>query len=142
MVYSLYNPFTLGDSINCRVGRGVRFDSNGKMKTSLLIELSKEEVGVSFSDKAINSSKNTPVIPSVASTEKARVQAKVEFDLEVQKIDYQGNTNSIDLAEFKLKEISRNKLVKSLNLTTLIDEGNSTQQECIYGRQFLGTTLG
>ena len=48
------------------------------------------------------------------------MQAKVEFDLEVQKIEYQGNTNIIDLAEFKLKEGSRTKIAKSLDLTFLI----------------------
>ena len=83
----------MGDSINCRVGGGVRFESNDKMKTSPLIKLSKEENGVSCYDKDINVSKNTPVISSIASAELARVQTKVEFDLEVQKIEYQGNTN-------------------------------------------------
>ena len=63
---------------------------------------------------------NTPVISSVVSPELARVQAKVEFDLEVQKIEYQGNTNIIDSAEFKLKEGSRTKLLKSLDLTFLV----------------------
>ena len=48
------------------------------------------------------------------------MQAKVEFDLEVQKIEYQGNTNIIDLAEFKLNEGSRTKIYKSLDLTFLI----------------------
>ena len=46
--------------------------------------------------------------------------AKVEFDLEVQKIEYQRKTNIIDLAEFKLKEGSRTKIDKSLDLTFLI----------------------
>ena len=85
------------------------------------MEPSKEEVGVSLSDKAINLSKNTPVISSNAYAELARVQTKVEVDLEVQKIEYLGNTNIIDLAEFKLKEGLRVKLVKSLNLTSLKD---------------------
>ena len=96
VVYSLYNPDILGDSVNCRVGGVFRFDSNSKMKTSLLMEPSKEEVGVSCSDKAIHLSKNTPVISSVVSAEPARVQAKVEIDLEIKKIEYQGNTNIID----------------------------------------------
>ena len=41
-VYSLYNPDILGDSVDCRVGGGVRFDSCSKMKTSPLMEPSKE----------------------------------------------------------------------------------------------------
>ena len=65
---------------------------------------------------------NTPVISSVVSTGPARVQAKVEFDLEIQKIEYQGNTIIIYLAEFKLKEGSGTKINKSLHLTSLIDE--------------------
>ena len=35
-VYSLYNSDILGDSVNCRVEGGVRFDSKSKMKTSPL----------------------------------------------------------------------------------------------------------
>ena len=86
------------------------------------MEPSKEEVGVSLSDKAINLSKNTPVTFSVVSTEPAKLQAKVEFDLEIQKIVYKGNTNIIDLAEFKLNEGSGIKIYKSLDLTSLINE--------------------
>ena len=63
------------------------------MKTSPLTEHSKEEAGVSCSDKAINLSENTSVLSSVVSAEPAREQANVEFDLEVQKIEYQGNNN-------------------------------------------------
>ena len=110
----------MGDSVDCRVEGGVRFDSNSKKKTSSLLEPNKEEVVVSCSDKAMNLSENTYIISSIVSTELARVQAKVEFDLELQKIEYQGNTNIIDSAEFKLKEGSRTKLVKSLDLTFLI----------------------
>ena len=50
------------------------------------------------------------------------MQAKVEFDLEVQKIKYQGNTNITDLAELKLKEGSRTQIDESLDLISLIDE--------------------
>ena len=110
----------MGDSVDCRVEGGVRFDSNSKKKTSSLLEPNKEEVVVSCSDKAMNLSENTYIISSIVSTELARVQAKVEFDLELQKIEYQGNTNIIDSAEFKLKEGSRTKLVKSLDLTFLV----------------------
>ena len=66
-------------------------------------------------------SKKTPVISSVVSAEPARVQAKAEFDLELQKIEYQGNTDVIDLAEFRLKEGSGTKIDKSLNQTFLMD---------------------
>ena len=83
----------MGDSVDCWVEGDVRFDSNNKMKTSPLMEPSIEEVGVSCSDKAINLSENTSVLSSVVSAEPARVQANVEFDLEVQKIEYQGNNN-------------------------------------------------
>ena len=62
------------------------------------MESSKEEVGVNCSEKAIILSKNTP--SSVVSTE----PAKAEFDLVIQKIKYQGNTNVIDLPESRLKE--------------------------------------
>ena len=55
-------------------------------------------------------SKKTPVISSVVSAEPARVQAKAEFDLEIQ---------NIDLAEFKFIEGSRTKIDKSLDLTFL-----------------------
>ena len=92
------------------------------MKTSSLMESSKEEVGVSCSDKAIILSMNTPVISSVVSPELARVQAKVEFDLEIKKIENQGNTNIIDLAEFRFKEGLRTKIDKSLDITALLDE--------------------
>ena len=91
-VYSLYNSDILENSNNCGVGRGVRFESNGKMRTSPLIELSKEEIDVSCS-----LSQNTTVISAVASAELTRVQAKVKFDLkvqEVQEIDYLGNYNA------------------------------------------------
>ena len=90
------------------------------MKTSPLTEFSKEEVGVSCSDKAIILSKNTLVISSVVFPELARVQAKAEFDLEIQKIEYQRNTNVIDLAEFRLKKGSGTKIDKSLDLIFLV----------------------
>ena len=48
------------------------------------------------------------------------MQAKVELGLEVQKIENQGNTNIKDSAEFKLKEGSRTKLVKSLDIIFLV----------------------
>ena len=112
-IYSLYNSDILGDSVNWRIGGDVSFDFNKKMKTSPPVESSKEEVGVSCSDKVMILSKNIPVISSVVSTERARVQAKAEFDLEMQKIN---------LAEFKLKEGSENKIDKSLDLTSLITE--------------------
>ena len=43
-VYSLYNSDILGNSNNCGVGEGVRSESNGKMRTSPLIEFIKEEI--------------------------------------------------------------------------------------------------
>ena len=120
VVYSLYNPDILGDSIDCRVEGGVRIGSKRKMKTSPLTGPSKDKVSVGCSDKAINLPENTSVISSVVWAELARVQAKLEFDLEVQKIEYQGNTNTLDSAGFKLKEGSRTKLLKSLDLTFLV----------------------
>ena len=55
------------------------------------------------------------------------MQAKLEFDLEEQKMEYQWNTNIVDSAGLKLrvdnyllKEGSRTKLFKSLNQTFLI----------------------
>ena len=48
---------------------------------------SKDKVSIGCSDKAIKLSKNTSVTSSVVSTEPARVQAKLEFNLEVQKIE-------------------------------------------------------
>ena len=100
-VYSLHNSDILGGSVNCRVGGDDRFDSNSKMKTSAPKESSKEEVNVSCNNYVISLSKNIPVIYSVVSAELARVQAQVEFDLEIQ---------NIDLAEIKIKEGSRNKI--------------------------------
>ena len=99
---------------------GGRFESKNKMKISPLIRPRKKEVSVKCSHKAINLTENNSLLSSVVSAEPARVQAKVEFDLDVQKIEYQGNTNFIYLAEFKLKEGSRTKIAKSLDLTFLI----------------------
>ena len=52
------------------------------------------------------------------------MHAKVEFDLELQKIEYQGRFKFLDLTslidEFEFKEGSRTKLVKALDLTFLI----------------------
>ena len=55
------------------------------------------------------------------------MQAKLEFDLEEQKMEYQWNTNIVDSAGLKLrvdnyllKEGSRTKLFKSLHQTFLI----------------------
>ena len=41
VLYSLYDPDILGDSVDCWVERGVRFDSKIKMKTSPLTGPSK-----------------------------------------------------------------------------------------------------
>ena len=122
-VYSLNNSDILGNSDNCGIGWGVRFESNRKIKSYPIVEPSKEEIDVSCSDKAVNLSKNTIVISSAASAEPARVQTTVKFDLKIQKINYLGNTNVIDLTEFRPKEGSRTKkLAKSSNLTSLINE--------------------
>ena len=92
------------------------------MKTSPLMGPSKDEVSIGCSNKAINLSKNITVNSFVVSAEPARVQAKLEFDLEVQKLEYQWNTNIIDSAGLKLrvdnyllKEGPSSKLFKSLN---------------------------
>ena len=53
------------------------------------------EVGVGCSDKVIILSKNIPIVSSIVSAELARVQAKAEFDQEMQ---------NKDLAGFKFKE--------------------------------------
>ena len=90
--------------------------------SKVFIEPSKEEIVVSCSNKTVNLSKNTIVISSAASAEQARVQAKVKFDLKIQKITYLGNINAIDITEFRTKEGSRTKLAKSSNLTSLINE--------------------
>ena len=87
VIYSLHNPDILGDSVDCMVEGGFRFDSKSKMKTSPLMGPSKEEVSIGCSDKAITLSEITYVTSSVVSTEPARVQAKLEFDLEAQKIE-------------------------------------------------------
>ena len=122
-VYSLNNSDILGNSDNCGIGWGVRFESNRKIKSYPIVEPSKEEIDVSCSDKAVNLSKNTIVISSAASAEPARVQTTVKFDLKIQKINYLRNTNVIDLTEFRPKEGSRTKkLAKSSNLTSLINE--------------------
>ena len=52
----------------------------------------------------MNAIMNAPVSSFIVSTEPARVQAKAEFDLEIQ---------NINLAEFKLKEGLKTKVDKS-----------------------------
>ena len=95
------------------------------MKTSLLMGPSKDRFSVDCSDKA-NLSEQVSVTFSVISAEMARVQAKLEFDLEVQEMEYHGNIKIIDPAGLKLKvdnnllrKGSRIKLFKSLNLIFL-----------------------
>ena len=106
----------------------VRFDSICKMKNSSLMESSKERISVNFSDMALNVSEQVSVTPSVVFAEMASVQAKLEFDLEVQKLKHYitsmvwlltGVCFIIDSAELKLrvdnyllKEGSRTKLFK------------------------------
>ena len=104
-----------------------------KMITSSLMGFSKDRISV---DCSINLSEQVSITPSVASTEMARVQAKLEFDLEVQKIKYYivhmvwlltGVCYITDSAGLKLrvdnyllKEGSRTKLFRSLNIIFLI----------------------
>ena len=85
-VYSLYSTDILGDKINYMDKGYDRFDFIRKMKTSSLTGSSKDRISVNCSAKAINVTEQVSVTPSVVSTEMARVQANLEFDLEVQKL--------------------------------------------------------
>ena len=49
---------------------------------------SKDRISVNCSDKAMNLSEQVSATSSVFSAEMARVEAKLEFDLEVQKTEY------------------------------------------------------
>ena len=48
---------------------------------------SKDRISVNCSDKAMNLSKQVSATSSIFSAEMARVEAKLEFDLEAQKIE-------------------------------------------------------
>ena len=114
----------------------VRFDPTHKMKTSSFIGSSKDMISIDSSDKAINLTEQISVTPSVVSAEMARVQAKLEFDLEVQEMKYYivlmvwlltrvcyviGSTGlKLRVDNYLLKEGSRTKLFKLSNLIFLI----------------------
>ena len=56
-----------GESVNFKFDGEVRFDYNSKMKTSPLMESSKEKIGLSCRDDNVILSNYSPVISSVIS---------------------------------------------------------------------------
>ena len=102
-----------GESLHYKIDGEVRFDSNSKMKTSPLLESSREKIGLSCRDDTVILSNFSPEISSVISAESARVQAKAKFDIEIK---------NINLAEFRIREGSETKVGKSPNLTALVTE--------------------
>ena len=112
-VYVLCNPDMSGESVNYKIDGEVRFDSNSKMKTSPLLESSRENIGPSCRDDNLILSNYNLVISSIISTEPARLQAKVNFALKIK---------NIDQAEFRIRKVSENKIDKSPNLKVLTTE--------------------
>ena len=82
----LFTVEILGDTIDYMDKGDVKFDSKCKIKTSSLMGSIQDRISIKFSDKAMNISEQLPLTPSVVSSEMARVQAELEFDLVLQEM--------------------------------------------------------